>query len=126
MRQMLADHGYALRERADESMAVAQAAVTGRGLSPACQRQPQLKHAYRRIETPRCMSMALSARRVPSHFQHRIGILVPSTSATWRLSLNDGIDRPICLSLAEGAVILSQCRFPIALLKPLRIGSLGG
>jgi hypothetical protein len=28
---------------------------------------------------------------VPSHFQHRIGILVPSTSATWRLSLNDGI-----------------------------------
>ena len=37
------------------------------------------------------MSMALSARRVPSHFQHRIGILVPSTSATWRLSLTDGI-----------------------------------
>jgi hypothetical protein len=37
------------------------------------------------------MSMALSDRRVPSHFQHRIGILVPSTSATWRLSLNDCI-----------------------------------
>ena len=43
-------------------------------------------YAYRRIETPRFMSIALSARRVLSHFQHRIGILVPSTSATWRLS----------------------------------------
>src|SRR5678809_380559 len=64
-------------------------AVTGRGLSPACQRRPHLKHAYLRIETPHCMSMDLSAPRVSSHFQHRIGILVPSTSATWRLSLTD-------------------------------------
>lgn len=37
------------------------------------------------------MSMAVSGESVPSHFQHRIDILVPSTSVTWRLSLKDGI-----------------------------------
>jgi hypothetical protein len=49
---------------APTGVAAAQAAITGRGLSPACQRRPQLKHVY---------------------------ILVPSTSATWRLSRADGI-----------------------------------
>src|SRR5687768_7508836 len=92
----------------------AQAAITGRGLSPACQRRPQLKHAYRRIETPRFMSMALSARRVPSHFQHRIGTLVPSTSATWRLSLTDGIvvllDQALELLIQEHQRVLGQRR----------------
>ncbi|HKC94952.1 MAG TPA: hypothetical protein VKB81_13130 [Nitrospira sp.] len=57
----------------------AEAAVTGRGLSPECHRRPQLKHAYWRIETPVCMSMTLSAQGSPSHFQHCI--LFPLTSA---------------------------------------------
>ena len=57
----------------------AEAAVTGRGVSPECHRRPQLKHAYWRIETPVCMSMTLSARGRPSHFQHRV--LFPLRSA---------------------------------------------
>jgi hypothetical protein len=57
----------------------AEVAVTGRGLSPECHRRPQLKHAYWRIETPVCMSMTLSARGRPSHFQHRV--LFPLRSA---------------------------------------------
>jgi len=64
----------------------AEAAVSGRGVSPECHRRPQLKHAYWRIETPVCMSMTLSARGRPSHFQHRI--LFSSTLDT-QLSLYD-------------------------------------
>jgi hypothetical protein len=60
------------------------------------------------------MSMALSARRVPSHFQHRIGTLVPSTSATWRLSLTDGIvvllDQALELLIQEHQRVLGQRR----------------
>jgi hypothetical protein len=37
------------------------------------------------------MLIAVSGESVPSHFQHRIGALVPSTLATCRLFLNDGI-----------------------------------
>ena len=57
----------------------AKAAVSGRGVSPECHRRPQLKHAYWRIQTPVCMSMTLSARGRPSHFQHRV--LFPLRSA---------------------------------------------
>jgi hypothetical protein len=63
------------------------------------------------------MSIALSGRRVPSHFQHRIEMLVPSTSATWRLSLNDGIVRPPNQALE---LLIEQDEWMLRLAHPLR------
>ena len=58
------------------------------------------------------MSIAVSGESVPSHFQHRIEILVPSTSATWRLCLNDGIvvvlDQVLELMIQENQRMLVQ------------------
>ena len=69
------------------------------------------------------MSIAVSGESVPSHFQHRIEILVPSTLATWRLSLKDGIvvvlDQVFELMIQENQWMLVQ-RFAHPL-RPLAI-----
>src|SRR5262245_56967972 len=49
-----------------------QAAITGRGLSPAYHRRPQLRQTNCMMETPVCMSTARSGQRNPSHLQHRM------------------------------------------------------
>lgn len=49
-----------------------QAAMSGRGLSPAYQRRPQLRQTNCWTETPVSMLIAVSELSGPLHFQHRM------------------------------------------------------